>query len=210
MFFRTQLPIIICFVMGVFMIVQFFVPHQLVQDAAQNYILKWDVIVWTFTLFLSGINLFLVNAQKVYQRREDWVYKIVLLTGFLVTLVAGFAWGPRAGTPFDFIYQNMVVPLQSTMFALLAFFVSSAAYRAFRARTLEATLLLVAAFIVMLGRIPIGDQISRWIPEAADWVMTQPNMAAQRGILMGAALGGIATGLRMLVGIERGYFGGGG
>lgn len=210
MFFRTQLPIAICLATGIFMILQFFIPHKFVQGIAQDYVLKWDIIVWTFTLFLSGINLFLVNAEKVYQRRQDWLYKLVLLIGFVVTLVAGFGWGPAQGTPFDFIYQNMMVPLQSTMFALLAFFVSSAAYRAFRARTPEATLLLLAAFIVMLGRIPLGDLISRWIPESADWIMNHPNMAAQRGIMIGAALGGIATGLRMLVGIERGYFGGGG
>lgn len=205
---RTGVPLVVCFIIGLFMIIQFFVPHKLIANPAQT-ILKWNVIIWTFTLFLSGISLFLVNAEKVYRKQRDWGYKIVLLIGFVGTLISGFVWGVRQGTPFMFIYHNMMVPLQSTMFSLLAFFISSAAYRAFRARTLEATLLLLAAFFVMIGRIPLGDLLWTKFPVIADWIMSNPNMSAQRAILIGANLGAIATALRMLVGLERGYFGGG-
>jgi hypothetical protein len=204
---RKTVPLTICFVFGMFMLTQFFVPHRRIQDVSQV-LLEWDLVVWTFALFLSGINLFLVNAGKVRRKERDWGYKIVLLLAFLGTLVSGLAWGVRTGTPFMFIYESMMKPLQATMFALLAFFISSAAYRAFRARTREAALLLAAGLIVMLGRIPIGDMIWHRIPVITDWIMSYPNMAAQRGILMGASLGAIATALRMLVGLERGYFGG--
>jgi hypothetical protein len=114
-----------------------------------------------------------------------------------------------------FLYNQVYSSMQGTMFALLAFFIASAAFRAFRVRTLEAGLLAAAALIVMLGRVPIGDQMTAWLPAplrlgaVQDWIMNVPQNAAKRAILMGAALGVMATGLRVILGIERSYLGGG-
>jgi hypothetical protein len=101
-----------------------------------------------------------------------------------------------------------VVPMGATMFSLLAFFVASAAFRAFRASNWRATLLLVSAFVVMLGRVPIGDMIWSKIPVISEWIMQVPNQAGQRAVMIGAAMGVVATSLRMIFGIERSYLGG--
>ena len=61
----------------------------------------------------------------------------------------------------------------------------------------------------MLGRVPIGAYISDLIPEAMLWLLSVPNLAAKRGILIGVSLGAIATALRIIFGIERSYLGGG-
>jgi len=97
---------------------------------------------------------------------------------------------------------------------LLAFFIASAAFRAFRIRTVEAGVLAVAALIVMLGRVPLSNALTSWLPEWArlqslqEWIMVFPQNAAKRAILMGAALGVMATGLRVILGLERAYLGG--
>ncbi|MCH7760906.1 hypothetical protein IIA15_05820 [candidate division TA06 bacterium] len=92
---------------------------------------------------------------------------------------------------------------QLDIVTLLAFFVASASYRAFRARTPEATLLLVAATLVMIGRVPIGDFLYSGFPQVADWIMDVPNTAGQRAILIGIALGTVSASLRIILGIER-------
>jgi len=112
----------------------------------------------------------------------------------------------------------MITPLTSTMFALLAFFVASAAFRAFRAKNTEAILLLVTAFIVLLGRTFAGVVLTGWFPEWASglrlenlsiYVMQVFNTAGNRAIMIGIALGVAATGLRILFGIDRSWLGGG-
>ncbi|HFD04892.1 MAG TPA: hypothetical protein ENJ25_01970 [Firmicutes bacterium] len=91
------------------------------------------------------------------------------------------------------------------MFALLSFFIASAAYRAFRARNMDATLLLITAVLVMLGRVPVGYQMWHSFPAVAEWIMAVPQMAAKRGILIGVSLGSLAVSLRIMLGIERSY-----
>ena len=107
------------------------------------------------------------------------------------------------------MFTYIHVACSSTMFSMLAFYIASAAYRTFRARSSDAAILLVAAIILMVGRVPVGRAISDFFPEAAAWLMEVPNLAAKRGIMLGVSLGAIATSLRIIFGIERSYLGGG-
>ena len=66
-------------------------------------------------------------------------------------------------TLFSRLFTVTIDPLESTMFALLAFFVASASYRAFRIRNFEASLLLVSGIFVMIGAVPFGSYIPSWI-----------------------------------------------
>jgi hypothetical protein len=95
------------------------------------------------------------------------------------------------------------------MFALLAFYMASAAYRSFRARSSLAILLLGSAFIVMLGQVPIGEALHSKLPVVSQWIMQVPNTASKRGIDLGITLGALATMLKILTGVERSWMGGG-
>jgi hypothetical protein len=121
----------------------------------------------------------------------------------------------KEGSIFDWVFQNMFVPLDATMFSLLAFYIASAAFRAFRARSFEATALLIAGCIVMIGRVPLGEQLALTVggetisfASVASWILNNPNAAAQRGILLGVLLSMVAISLRIIFGIERTYMGG--
>ena len=146
------------------------------------------------------------------------MFKVVLVVSLLATLVIGAVEGPGFLTPgmrSKWIYDYLYSPMGATMFSLLAFFIASAAFRAFRIRTAEAAFLAIAALIVMLGRVPIGNLATQWVPiewlrlgPMQEWIMDVPQNAAKRAILIGAALGVMATGLRVILGIERSYLGG--
>ncbi|MCX7731698.1 MAG: hypothetical protein N2248_00830 [candidate division WOR-3 bacterium] len=206
---RRSLPLAICLGMGILMMIQFFVPHP-VSVAFYDLTTKWIRIVSAFALVLGVGSLILYHTDRLRRQRPGWAYSIVTLVALVITAVIGLGWGVKPGSPLqEVLFKNMLVPLNASMFAILAFYMASAAYRAFRARTKEAALLLIAAFVVMLGMVPVGESLWRKLPEVAEWVLSVPNMAAKRAILFGVALGAIATSLKVILGIERGWLGGG-
>jgi hypothetical protein len=207
---KKSIPLAITLITGVIIVVTFFIPHQPLGSMQQR-LLIWYSIVLGFTLLLGIDSLLRSNLTRIARRQPNWGYAVVLLAGFIVTMTAGIYTFITTkslltlGSSFMFIYTYFIIPLQATMFALLAFFIASSAYRAFRARTLEATLLLITAAIVMLGRVPVGAEIWSKFPMIQDWIMEIPQMAAKRGIFIGIALGTIAMSLRVILGLERNY-----
>ena len=215
LFFSRTLPLVFAFVFGLIGIATFYIPHGEAQSLAREMALCVR-IVFAFSYLLGRYSLLNLHWQRVRQDVAGWGYSLVAIASFAVMMVfvvyndgsGPFAAQAGAGG-YKWLFDYVHVPCASTMFSILAFFIASAAYRTFRARTPEAAILLVAAVVVMLGRVPIGAFISDAIPEAAQWLMAVPNMAAKRGILLGVSLGAIATSLRIIFGIERSYLGGG-
>jgi len=213
---KREFPLFVTAAIGLFMILSFFVPHQAVSVPA-DFFQQSAVIVVAFGIVLGGANLLRVNLEAVLKRQAGWPYRLVLIAGLLVMVLVGLIEGrdfQAAGTRSTWIYDQVYSPMSSAMFALLAFFIASAAFRAFRIRTPEAGLLALAAFLVMLGRVPLGNALTAWLPEdlrlgsVAEWILRVPQNAANRAILIGAALGVMATGLRVILGIERSYLSG--
>jgi hypothetical protein len=190
------------------MLVQFFVPHRLSTEAYEM-VLDWVQIIYAFSMLVGAGMLIKHHAITATRpKSKDKIYSGLVLGGILIMVFTGLVFGRGEDTVFLWIFKHIQAPMQATMFSLLSFFVASAAFRGFRARNIQSIFLLTAAVIVMLGRVPIGEMISSYIPDAANWLLNVPSMAARRGIYIGIALGSIATSLRVLLGIERTYLGG--
>jgi hypothetical protein len=229
---KRTVPLVIVFTTAVVLIVAFFIPHKPFGDLESRF-LNWYAIVAGFTLLLGLDSLTRHHLTQVWRRRPGWPYSLMLVLSLAVTVVLGLYSWFKYRSPFDlrapfmWLYTFMIIPLQSTMFASLAFFIVSAAYRAFRIRNFAATLLLIAACLVMIGNVPLGGTIWRAIASLVhgvvpgidltklmqveafaaikDWLMSIPQAAASRGISIGLTLGGIAMSLRIILGIERTY-----
>mgnify|MGYP006291466585 CR=1 FL=1 len=205
-FIRRTLPMIVSFAAGLLIIVAFFSGKSEISNFRGD-MQVWVSIIGGFTLLLGVVSIACVNYTRVKRLEKDWPFKLILLISLAVSGGFGIIQGTDAGTVYDWLFQNMSSPMMSSMFAMLAFFIASAAYRAFRARTLEATILLIVAIMVMLGRIPLGEVIYHRLPSITEWIMNYPNLAVQRGIIIGAALGAASMSIRIILGIERTYMG---
>lgn len=197
----------------------FFNPEKSFVGRLEPEVLSWVTIVGGFTLLLGVVSIIRVNYGAVKRRSENWVFKLATLISVFAMAVPAMlprSWSPLFGTGtgsiYDWMFNYLDAPMMSTMFAMLAFYIASAAFRAFRARNAEATLLLITATLVMLWRVPMGEAVLKSIhqslPEYINtYIMGGANMAVQRGIIIGAALGAASMSLRILLGIERTYMG---
>jgi hypothetical protein len=176
MIWKRQIPILIVAFIGALTLFGWFVEEPNIQAFVDDDATQWYDILASFAIILGAMNLMKMQIQKVARQKKGWPYSIVAIFGFLFAITAGFfikgvddsvaVWGAHVtteGTLFKWIFDYMFTPLSATMFSLLAFFVASASYRAFRIRNFEASLLLVAGIIIMVGRVPIGSLISSWV-----------------------------------------------
>lgn len=222
---RREIPLIITSVSGLVFAISYFIPHWPFGESEAIFG-DWISIVQAFAIWLGALNLIKVSSTKIQRKSEGWPYAIIIIVSLVVTIAVGMYDGfsglradppysfRDSGTHFDWIFRHFYTSLSATMFSMLAFFVASASYRAFRARNFEATLLLVAAFFVMGGRVPLFDLMLSPITDVpyfsllADWIMNYPNVAGQRAIMIGIALGIMSSSLRIILGIERSHIGG--
>ncbi|MDE0400813.1 MAG: hypothetical protein OXL96_23715 [Candidatus Poribacteria bacterium] len=205
---KRQVPLVLCFVFGIVMIFTQFSPHSFSQGIYEE-VISWALIIGPFALVLATITLIQTHTARIRRRTEHWQYSLVVFAGLIIMVLIGIPYGPQ-NSIFEWLYNNVQLPMDATMFSLLAFFIASAAYRAFRARTFEASLLLITALIVMMGNVPVGDLLSNdTASKAREWILDNPNLSARRGIILGVSLGVISQSIRIILGIERSYLGGG-
>ena len=206
---KREVPLIITFVTGVVIVLDYF--FKVGTGAASlaslsREVQNWVLIVAAFALALAAVNLLRIHAANIRLKKSGWYNSVALIVALVVMAAIGIGKGTNDPL-YRYWYTGFLVPVDATIFSLLAFYITSAAYRAFRARNMDATFLLVTAFIVMAGRAPIGELVWKGAPAVSNWLMDYPNMAGQRGIMIGAAVGALSLGLRILVGLERAYLG---
>lgn len=227
---KQTIPLLIAGLGGIIVIIAFFSPRM---EVVGNEVNSWFNLLAAFAFVLGGGNLLMMNLKKISDRAPGWGYAAVLLISFLATLIVGLfkvgvppaakfplaTWSGEyaaEGSAYWWASTYAYGALGGTMFALLAFFIASAAYRAFRAKNLEATLLLGTAFIVLLGQCYAGYYLTKslenvapgaTIPAIKVFILQVINTAGQRAIMIGIALGIVATSLKIILGIDRSYLG---
>ncbi len=240
MWYKRYLPLVLVFLIGLLGFLTQYIPHWGSEEVV-SYMARSLLIIVAFAMFIGAYSLLHMHLTRIRRQQAGWAYSLLVFVGATVMIAAGlYNEGTGPMPPLaprginTWLYDHVQVPCSATMFSILAFFIASAAYRTFRAKNLNALLLLIAAVIVMFGQVTISERFVNWglyvanlfpplhdfivdglgvtdtiFRKLAHFVMAAPNMAAKRGIMLGIALGAISQSLRILFGIERSYMGGG-
>lgn len=204
---RRKVPQAICAFFGLLLFALYFSDHPTARQLNSFILNEYWQIIFAFTLIVGVLSFLKVNLKGI-ERGEDRPYRIVSIVGLVAMPTFALIWGVAGDSPFMWVFDNVQVPMQATVFALLAFFVASASLRGFRARSAPAAILLVSALLALLSRSDLGGAFSDFLSPVAEWIRSYPSMSARRAILIGIGLGSLTTSLRVIIGIERTWLGG--
>jgi hypothetical protein len=208
---------VIIFSLGFFYAITYYVRVSTPVDlqAVGDQLFAYLTAMLTAAFAIGLINLTRVHVNSIRQRRPIWRYSLVLVVSMYAMVVVSLISSPFAIDPtgavippalmdmvnpiWEFLYYKILVSINASIFSLLAFFIASAAYRAFKARSVESTLFLLAGLLVVIGQAPASDLIWPGFSGIRDWIMAFPTTAGERGILIGVALGVIAFSVRRMI-----------
>ncbi|MGC4047924.1 MAG: hypothetical protein QM758_29365 [Armatimonas sp.] len=223
---RKPLIALVTFISGAIYALEWFWPVG--ADGKSNfmtpYLKSFSDLVTVLQGFALGIgvwSILTVHLRRVAQRRENWGFSVVLLSGIFAMAIPYFLNSARPNrynqAVYAFAFDGAYNALNATMYSVVAFYIVSAAYRAFRIRSVEATVLLGSAALIMLGQISLGQALTIWIPNsgfaanfrvenAANWILEKINSPALQAVELGIGVGALAMALRLWLSLERGSY----
>ncbi|MEM2305835.1 MAG: hypothetical protein QXK51_10880 [Candidatus Methanomethylicia archaeon] len=208
---RRYIPWILAVILTFFMALDTLVLEKNINAYAEA-IRKAQAIIGTHAVIIS-ITLFTrIHGRRVIKdpkRIESWILLICLWIPLIWGLgrYAFYGVKPTVEPSIQQVFSAIVSPGDSTIYSILVFFIASAAYRAFRARSMEAAILLIAGSICMLGNAPVGELIWSGFVPLKDWINNVWVRAEARVIIISGLLATLALYVRILLGYERGWMG---
>jgi len=187
------------------MIIEFFFPMPAEITATNTTLRSFVLIVSAAALILGTVILTIAHVRRISTRKPEWYYSIIYLIAFATTAVLGLS--SVRETNFLWIYNNMTSPIGAALYSLTAFYITSAAYRVFRARNWNAAVLLITGFIVLMMLIPVGAAIFPPVVPIGEWIRSFPSSAGFRGMIIGTSLGTVGLGVRIYTGRQKEHLG---
>ena len=203
--YKIQLPVYLTALFIFLSVVEHFFPMPGVVTNF-NITMRSFVTVVTAAAFMLGIIFLTIShAKTITEQKSGWYYNLFYIAALLITIAFGLM-GVR-NESFLFIYDNMTAPIGAALYSLTAFYITSAAFRVFRARNWNAAILLVCGFIVLTMLIPIGAILLPPVVPIGEWLRSFPSSAGFRGMIMGTSLGVMGLAVRVLTGRQKDHLG---
>ena len=200
--------ILVAIICGLIVLLGYFIPSPWLQSI-RSPLLNWAIILSGVAGLVAILNLvFKVHWKRLRSPHTSKVYSFVVFLGFFATLIAGILLGP-ANTGFQQAVIAIQVPVQTSLTALLAITLSYASLKILqRHRNWMGLVFFLSVILFLVLNSGVLSALTT-VPVLRDALsgLHQVPVAGARGILLGIALGSLATGLRILTGSDHLYNG---
>jgi len=172
----------------------------------ENWIIETVVIITTFAVWVGFVTSTRRELVRIQRRRNGWFYAVIILVLSWAMVLIGLFIG-KTNVIFDFLQWAFVIPGDSTIYAILVFYLTSAGARAFRIDSLESALLTIGALFVLLKQAPLGELLAPWAGPTAIYLQDVLAMAATRVFSVSLAVGAVILAIRLMLGQEMALIG---
>lgn len=202
---RREVPALLTTIMAIFV----FLSAMLFPLEQKKVLARTDLLrqfMGNVAFLLGGINLVRLHSRNIKKKREHWLYSVWLLIVFFFFIILGVVKGNNDPL-YKSLYDALIVPVNASMHSISAFFLCSAAFKAFRINNLDSVVMMISAVWVMLASVPVGNVISPKMVVVRDWLLSVPNASVSRALANGMFFAGFAATLRIFLGLERRHLG---
>lgn len=211
---RKTIPVAIVFVVAIIVMADYFVVLPPVNDAGKSWtssavtnFQNWGILLSAFSLGFGAVNLFFFHSKHISRKTPaQWQYSLWLLIVVVLFTVMGVFFGPTSDQ-YNWLYNASYFALSATVYSSLGFYMTSGVYRALRVKNTESGIFLVVGLIVLAKNAPALTAYFPALSTAVAFITGVLTTAAQRGIMIGGALGAISLGIRTMTGRETGFLG---
>lgn len=199
---RASVSTAVAIAFGLLVLLGIFIPDL---TDLRNRILNWAMLLAAMALLLGLLNLLQVHYQRMRERQTP-LYSLVLIVAMVVTFIVTLLQGSDSPAA-EWIFNYLVVPVETSLMAVLAISLTLAAARTFQHRTDLMNLVFIGTLLLLLlGAGPLfGMELPYFTRVLSPYINNVLALGAMRGLLIGVALGTITTGVRILIGADRPY-----
>ena len=208
--YKRELVFVVTGIVAIVMMVDYFfgIPGISGAGGISGQLQTWALIIQLMAIGLGAINLVQVHYRNISRKTNMMIYSAWFMVFFALLMILGLyklATGVEP-YPYTWIFANVYTSLSTTLYAITGFYIFSAAYRSFRARNIDAAILLIAGIFVLLANAPIGEVIWPGFPIIGNWFNNVGQIPGMRTFTVVGAFGLLAYGFRALIGKERGFY----
>ncbi len=217
--FRAPISVAVAIGVGLIVLLGYFFGANSSGEATvfgvlRDYFLQGAVVVAGVALLVGVYNLSSAHAKKIH-KGDGAVYSLITVVALLITLLVGaydlvmtYSRGAPGLQYTRWIFENIQLPIEASLMAIIAISLTYAATQLFARRlNLMSAVFIVVVLVLLISAIPAVAANFYRVTEIRDWILQVPVVGGARGILLGVALGIIATGIRILMGTDRPYGG---
>lgn len=203
---RKEFFIVLILIVSLFIYVPYFFHVPPIMTEMEIWLTETTVVIASFAIWVGLITSTRREIVRIQRRRRGWYYSGLLLGLAWTMVLTGLLLGKQS-TIYNFLQWAFVIPGDSTIYAILVFYLTSAGARAFRLRSLESTLLTFGAIFVLLKQAPLGEILAPWAGPVAVYLQDTIAMAATRVFSVSLAVGAVVLAIRLMAGQEMAVVG---